>query len=135
MKVPEADVFTVRGHYVSGWQAASGNWKEDIIAKQESDFPLIHEMFPGTLNIRLEEPEEYVPSDIPRLREIKNQSCVSKVAKIVSINERPIEAYIYNGGWPSNTLELLSRECLTEYLGIAIGDPVKITIQENALAT
>jgi hypothetical protein len=68
----------LRGTYIEGWQAASGNWYEDIIAKQEDCFPMIHEMFPGTLNIRLVEPQEYVPADIPKLRAVKDQSCISE---------------------------------------------------------
>jgi hypothetical protein len=125
----------LRGTYVEGWQAASGNWMDDIIANQEDSFPLIHEMFPGTLNIRLEEPQEYVPSDISKLRAIKNQSCISKVVRVVNINDQSIEAFIYDGGWPANTLELLARENLSKALNLGIGDTVILTIEENAVAT
>lgn len=127
----EIKQFTLRGTYVSGWQSASGLWQQDILAKQAVDFPEIHEMFPGTFNIRLDPPVEYVPPDVAQLRALKAQSCISKVARVVAINQQSLEAYIYDGGWPANTLELLSREHLSNKLALNIGDPVVIEVQES----
>jgi len=127
--------FNLTGCYVSGWQSASSNWIEDIVANQKDEFPMISEMYKGTFNIRLIDPVEYVPADIPLMRAKKNRSCISKIAKIITINGSPIEAFIYNGGWASDTIELISTINISQSLGLSLEDTVTIEVQEAAMST
>jgi len=122
----------LRGKYVSGWQSASTNWDIDVRINQKNPFPEIDKMFRGTFNVRLIDPPRYVPADIPQIRAKKDVSCISKIAKVININESPIEAFIYNGGWPPDTIELLSAVNISESLNLRVGDYVCITIQEYA---
>jgi len=101
---------------------------------QEWVFPRIRRMAVGTFNIRLSSPCRYEPSDIPALREANgDQSCISQAARVVEINGRPIEAWIYDGGWPDDTVELLSEVRLAETLAIVPGDRVVLVVHERVL--
>jgi hypothetical protein len=122
--------FVLRGKYVSGWQSASENWELDVCANQKDAFPEIDQMFRGTFNVRLIDPPRYVPVDIPQIRAKKDASCISKIAKVIKINESPIEAFIYDGGWPADTIELLSAANISEMLDISPEDSVTLVVQE-----
>ncbi len=123
--------FSLRGEYVSGWRSASENWDDDIVANQKDDLPTIEEMCRGTFNIRLIEPAEYTPADIPQIRARKGGSCISRLAKVTQINGSPIEAFIYDGGWPPNTIELIARVNISQTLGLSLEDSVTVVIQED----
>jgi len=128
MRSPKTSVLV--GKYVSGWQSASKNWDLDILANQKDTFPEIDKMFRGTFNVRLIDPPCYLPADIPLIRAKKDGSCISKIAKVIKINESPIEAHIYDGGWPTDTIELLSVVNISETLDLCLDDLVTLTIQE-----
>ena len=120
------------GVYVEGWGSATPDWRGRICPMQEKLFPRIHQMAVGTFNVRLTSPARYEPSDIPALRSANgDQSCISQTARVVEINGRPIEAWIYDGGWPDDTVELLSEATLAKTLGVAPGDKIVFVVHER----
>lgn len=95
-------------------------------------FPRIHQMAVGTFNVRLIRPARYEPSDIRALREANgDQSCISQAARVVEVNGRSIEAWIYDGGWPDDTVELLSEVGLAEAFGASPCDKVVVVVHER----
>lgn len=119
----------IKGHYVDGWGSASGNWQTDIVANQTDAIPNIADMYPGTFNVRLIDPPEFVPNDIAAIRARKPGSCVSRTTQVTHINNHPLVAYIYNGGWPANTLELIAESNIAQQLHIVKGDEVILTLE------
>ena len=56
---------------------------------------------------------------------------LSPCAKVVEINGREVEAWLYRGGNPkAYTLELISRQKLNELLNIQNGDDLNVVIME-----
>jgi hypothetical protein len=124
-------------HYES--RHVSSRWAQ-ICADHEEEFPEIRQCFPGTFNIALS--EQYLPPNEAVLRKqakMRGQSVgryvdgnhVSPHAKVVEINGKPVEAWIYRGGHLSRpVLELLSRLNLAEHLQLADGAVVNLSIFE-----
>ena len=125
-------VIRLEGVYVQGWGSATPDWHRRICPMQEQCFPRIRQMVVGTFNVRLTSPGRYEPSDIRTLREANgDQSCISQVSRVVEINGRLLEAWIYDGGWPDDTVELLSEVRLAETLGIRPGDKVVLIVEDR----
>ena len=125
-------IIVLKGVYAEGWNSASDNWDLDIVPNQGKTFPEIKDMYKGTFNIKLTEPREYVPGDISEIRAKNgNRSCISNLCIVTSINKTPIEAYIYNGGWPSDTIELIANRNISKLLNLKLGDLVTINVSEK----
>lgn len=132
---------TVMGVYRSGTKHTSTNWNQ-ICADHEEEFPLIHECVAGTFNISMTKTSEYMPpaDSLYRSRAKKRGEAVGRYehgnhlapcAKVVEINGQEVEAWLYRGGNPEPyTLELISRQKLTEHLNIQNGDELAVLIQE-----
>ena len=128
-------VIRLEGVYVQGWGSATPDWHRRICPMQEQLFPCIHQMAVGTFNVRLTSPGRYEPSDIRTLRQANgDQSCISQVARVVEINGRLLEAWIYDGGWPDDTVELLSEVRLAETLGARPGDRIVLVVEDRTSA-
>ena len=114
----------------------SSNWAT-ICDHHDGELPAIREFAPGSFNLTLLDPRKYVP---PRDRELKDESRrrgqsggnhISKFAKIVALDGKPVEAWIYRGGHPDNSIELLSKVRLRDFLGASNGVIVLVTIEEH----
>lgn len=120
------------GPYVSGWGSASGNWNEDIVKRQIEALPSIGDMCTGTFNLKLICPNEFVPNDIEAIRKVNPGSCISRTTKVTRINDVTTEAYIYNGGWPSDTLELISKVHIAKEFELNLNDVVTVELEINS---
>ncbi len=107
---------TVMGTYSRGYGYASNHW-EQICAEHEEEFPQIRQCHPGTFNVRMEAP--YKPpgeDEYRRMARERGQTTgryadgnhLSPRAKVIEINGKPVEAWIYRGGHDNTSLELLS---------------------------
>jgi CTP-dependent riboflavin kinase len=113
-----------------------GNWST-ICSHHEHELPEIRQFEAGSFNLKLRDPRTYVP---PRDREFKEEARqrgqsggnhISPLAKAVEVNGKVIEAWLYRGGHPDDTIELLSKIGLKKLLDIAHGAEVVVTIEEN----
>lgn len=116
------------GHVASHWAT--------ICDHHEGELTGIRGFTPGSFNLKLRDPRTYAP---PRDRELKEEArkrgqCggnhISQFAKVRELNGKPVEAWLYRGGHPNDSLELLSRIRLRDFLGVADGAEVIVIIEE-----
>ena len=129
----------IGGRYCRGYESASRNWKT-ICAEHEDEFPQIHECQPGTVNVILNSP--YIPPEDAKYRQmarVRGQSIgryrdgnhLSPLAKVIRINGKPVEAWIYRGGHrDGRVLELVSSCRVAEQFSLTASDPVTLEIVE-----
>ncbi|MGO9014033.1 MAG: hypothetical protein ACLQF0_03545 [Dissulfurispiraceae bacterium] len=132
---------TLKGIYRTGTQHTSTNW-DQLCADHEAEFPLIYKCALGTFNVLMTDLPEYIPPGDAecRKRAIKRGESVKRYehgnhiaprAKVIKINEKYVEAWIYRGGNPvPNTLELISFHKLAEYLNVQNDDKLTVVIEE-----
>ena len=118
----------------------SSNWAQ-ICADHEEEFPEIRACHPGTFNVVLA--NSYRPPDDDALRQkararglsvrrYVDGNHVSPTAKVVEINGKPVDAWIYRGGHGGRpVVELLSRLALADYLRLSDGSSVSLIIVEH----
>jgi hypothetical protein len=89
-------------------------WKA-ICAKYRKEFPQIHKCFRGTFNVKLADGEEYTPPGDAGYKKRGAMDYISPCAKVVAINDKPVEAWIFRGGfWKDNVIELLAEPLPTD---------------------
>jgi CTP-dependent riboflavin kinase len=117
------------GHVGSNWGT--------ICDHHEDELPGIRGFTPGSFNLTLREPRTYVP---PRDREFKEKARrkgqsggnpISPLARVIELNGKPVEARLYRGGHPDDSLELLSPIRLRDFLGVTDGTEVAVIIEED----
>lgn len=123
---------TLNGKYVSHIERCRGadgsvakNW-DKIVAGHKDEFPSIERCFPGTFNVWITEPENYMPPYEDRYRSLSaifwgrpEGHHISPVIKILKINDEDVECWVYRGGHRGQpVLELLSEDNLLEKLRI-----------------
>ena len=122
---------------------SSSNW-EQICADHEMEFPCIRQCFPGTLNVEL--PEIYEPPEQERYKRMAkerganqqppwyiNGNHVSPRAKVIEINGKAFEAWIYCGGHHRKpVLELISKSKIAQELSLKDHDQVMLLVAEVA---
>jgi len=127
------------------WATASGHvtkfW-EQICADHEEEFPKIHQCEPGTFNVLVSDQPPYLPPDDEKYRAMARErgrrsnwyadgNHISPRAKVVAINNKEVEAWIYRGGHTDKpVLELLSPVKLSEKALLRHGDAVALLIDE-----
>jgi hypothetical protein len=111
-------------------------------AAHEEEFPTIHECHPGTFNIILRAGERYTPPgesayiDRAKARgrtvgRYEDGNHLSPLARVVEINGKPVEAWIYHGGHNAGAvIELISRVPLAATIGLQDQDIVTLLIDE-----
>lgn len=122
----------LKGKYVSHIERCCGadgsvakNW-DGIVATHKDEFPSIQQCFPGTFNVWITEPENYLPPDENRYRSLSTKFWgrekghhISPVTIVSKINTVDVNCWIYRGGHEGQpVLELLSEEPLAAKLGI-----------------
>lgn len=132
----------LRGDYVSHRASAAGAdgttnriWKSMVDAHQV-EFPPITECVPGTFNVWITDPRNYVPPNETKYRELSRVHWnrpeghhISPVAKITRINDVDIECWIYRGGHNDKPIiELLARIPLAANLNIKPNQPITLQL-------
>jgi CTP-dependent riboflavin kinase len=117
----------LKGKYTRGFKYAATNW-EQICRDHETEFRQIRGCHPGTFNITLE--AVYTPPGEDRYRTPERRNYISPCAKIVEINGKQIDAWIYRGGHNDTNLELLAAFKLADELCLAEGDKVTLIVVE-----
>ena len=116
----------------------SSNWTT-ICQHHETELPDIRVFEPGSFNLTLRKPLTYVP---PCDREFKaaargrgqdGGNHISPLAKVICLNGNSVEAWLYRGGHPNNSLELFSKIRLKEFLRVSAGAEVIVIIEEKAI--
>lgn len=133
----------LKGRYVShngGSCGADGsvskNW-EGIVAAHKDEFPAIQECIPGTFNVWITKPENYLPPSEQKYRKLSAEHWnrekghhISPVAKVTMINGIDVECWIYRGGHEGQpVLELLSKEELETKLGVQPGKLLTLELE------
>lgn len=129
---------TITGTYCRGNGYVSAKW-EQICRDHEEEFPQIRRCHAGTFNIRLA--AAYMPPGEEEYRQRARKrgqpvgryadgNHLSPRAKVVTMNGKPAEAWIYRGGHPVTSLELVSACALADYFSLHDGDTITATIVE-----
>ena len=122
---------------------ASTTWPV-ICSEHTQEFPRIERCVPGTFNVELD--GEYRPPEDQRWRKSEKKrgapigryidgNHLSPTARIIKMNGRTCEAWIYRGGHPNTFLELISEANLSELLKLKHGDRVILTVEEMSEGT
>jgi CTP-dependent riboflavin kinase len=128
----------LKGTYVSGCGYASPNWAR-IRSDHEEEFPKIRLCRPGTFNVWVDTPYRPPSEDEYRRRarqrgqrdgRYADGNHLSPLAKVVEINRKPAEAWIYRGGHGDEFLELVSADQLAHCHALRLGDEVAMVIVE-----
>lgn len=137
-----SDFKTIRVHgvyigHASGY--SSSHWNQ-ICADHELEFPRIHQCHSGTLNVELA--ERYEPPDQERYKGMarargaalgwyEDGNHISPSAKVIEINGKAIEAWIYCGGHNEKpVLELVSEIRIAHRLSLNDRGEVTLLIRE-----
>ncbi len=121
------------GHVSTHWAT--------ICDHHESELPGIRNFIPGSFNLILQEPRTYVPPNDHKFREEarhrgqREGNHISPLAKVIELNGRPVEAWLYRGGHPDDSVELLSKIRLKDFLGVLEGTEVIVSIEEHESET
>ncbi len=120
----------LEGTYVSGGAYVSKPvpWAQ-ICQDHEGQFARIRKCVEGSFNVELAPGTAYVPPGEPD-RAQRTQNFLSPHARVTRINNTPVCAWIYRGGWGDEQLELLAEVRLSELLNVTPGAPVTITVEE-----
>jgi CTP-dependent riboflavin kinase len=130
---------TISGKYCPGYGYVSTKW-EQICAEHEEEFPKIRECHPGTFNVVMDSP--YTPpgeAEYRRRARERGQSegrygdgnHLSPSAKVIEMNGKTVEAWIYRGGHGDRPLlEVVSSCRLVEQFSLGPGDAVTAGIVE-----
>ena len=129
----------IRGKKTRGTISSTRNWFQ-ICADHVEEFPLIMQMHKGTFNIALEQGCNYRPpgdSKYEQMAKDRGSSVnrygdgnhISPRAKVIAINERSFEAWIYRGHNKARVLELIAYKRISETFSISDGDTVLLTIE------
>jgi len=137
----KSERYRIRGIYVSkSTRHVSKHWAQ-VCKDHEMEFPQINYCTPGTFNVRITQEEIYVPPGDEDYRKkakergrtvgrYQHGNYLSPRSKVVEINNKPVEAWIYCGGNPDNrVIELISQKKLSEYLGIENEDTISILVE------
>jgi hypothetical protein len=125
----------LRCRYTDGLGYVHQHWST-ICSDHERELPQIRQFAVGTFNLLLLEPKAYAPPHDREFKEVAKQcgqsvgQHISRLAKVVELNGKAVEAWIYRGGHSDCTIELLSRERLKEFLGVKSGAEVFVTVEE-----
>jgi hypothetical protein len=133
---------TVNGKYChQESRHVSTHW-EQVCADHEDEFPEIRQCSPGTFNVLITDTLAYVPPGeaeyrsraTERGRSVKRYedgNHLSPRAKMIEINKKPVEAWLYRGGHRSRpVLELVSRCRLVEHFSVRDGDALTLRLIE-----
>jgi hypothetical protein len=124
----------------------STHW-DQIKADHEEEFPQIHLCHPGTFNMVMTDGAPYTPPDDSEYRRrakargrpvkrYEDGNHLSPRAKVIQMNGKTVEAWIYRGGHRDRpVLELVSRCPLAEHLAVHNGDAVTALIVEVSEGT
>jgi CTP-dependent riboflavin kinase len=129
----------ITGTYSSGTQHSSSHWAQ-VCADHEDEFPLICECAEGTFNVCMTG-DVYVPPNDEDYRLLAKErgrtvgryedgNHLSPRAKVVQINGKHVEAWIYRGGHNKSVLELVSRKKLVELLNLTDGEQITVVVME-----
>ena len=142
----ERKITKLYGNYLSNGSCISGadgtvskpeKWRS-ICEAHSIEFPKIACCTPGTFNVLITEPHNYEPPGEEKYRSIARENMgrsgghhISPVAKIVSINGKSVECWIYRGGHVGeHILELLAVSRLAVVLGINPNDDLILELEE-----
>ncbi len=122
--MPEVNL---KGKHVSGNGWVSKKWTQ-ICEDHQEQFPAINTCVSGSFNIQILD-GSYVPPGDELYRRVSSGNYISPRAKVIKINDKEVEAWIYCGGHPGGTLELLSADRLCVKLEDSL-EALDILIQE-----
>lgn len=138
---------TVGGTYSrNATRHVSSHW-DQVCADHEEEFPAIRECYPGTFNVVLHAGERYTPPGESAYRDrakargrpvgrYEHGNHMSPRARVVEMNGKPVEAWIYRGGHPAGAvIELISFVPLASTVGLQDQDIVTLLIDEVAEGT
>jgi hypothetical protein len=138
------DRVEIKGRYVVRPNAdTAAHWRQ-ICNEHSEEFSRISTCHPGTFNLILTQPKEYAPpGDLQyRIKAKERGKAVGRYvygnhlsprARVIQINGKDVEAWIYRGGHPDSVLELISPDHLAAKLGVKSGDALSLVILEYAL--
>jgi hypothetical protein len=134
----------VKGRYrQQNSRHVSSTWSQ-ICAEHEEEFSTIRSCHPGTFNVAVVGAAGYAPPGDKEYRTKAKErgksveryidgNHLSPRAKVIEINGKQVEAWIYRGGHPNSVLELISLDRLADTVCVKDGDTVSLAILEFPL--
>ena len=143
----KSPVIRFHGVYIKdATKSVSQHW-DQICADFEMEFPQIRECCPGTFNIEIKEPLNYVLPDEEVYREMakargllvgryEDGNHLSPRVKVIQMNSECIEAWIYRGGHRHRPIiELIAKRKLADCLGDKDHSQIDLWVMEVPAGT